>query len=96
MMPVAVSGPFSARAPGAARVSPIKGLVFRELLKWYEETRGREETMRVYRTLPDELRPHLDPDRDCFGILARQLVTDGPGHHPLPYLRTSREDARAS
>jgi hypothetical protein len=48
----------------------IKGLVFREFVKWYEETRGREPTLRAYASLPEELRAHLDPQREYFGILA--------------------------
>jgi len=48
----------------------MKGLVFREFVRWYEDTRGRELTLRAYRSLPDTLRAHLDPDREYFGLLA--------------------------
>jgi hypothetical protein len=51
-------------------VPSIKGLVIREFLRWYEESRGRESTMRAYGSLPEELRAQLDPERDCFGMLA--------------------------
>lgn len=66
-----VSGPFS--SPFSARPSKtpsIKGLVFREFLRWYEESRGREATVRAYGSLSPELRAQLDPDRECFGVLA--------------------------
>ncbi len=39
-------------------------------MKWYDDTRGRELTLRAYQSLPPELRAHLDPERECFGILA--------------------------
>jgi|GEM_PF-1709747 len=54
----------------SSRPPSIKGLVVREFLRWYTETRGEEATMRAYRSLPDELRAHLDPDRELFGLLA--------------------------
>lgn len=62
--------PPTSRAPERAKTPSIKGLVFREFVRWYEETRGREATMRAYASLGEHLRTHLDPDRDCFGILA--------------------------
>ena len=53
-----------------AKVPSIKGLVFREFVRWYEATRGREAALRARDALPLELRAHLDPDRDSFGLLA--------------------------
>ncbi len=53
-----------------SKVPSIKGLVFREFVRWYEDTRGREATLRAYGALSESLRAHLDPDRECFGILA--------------------------
>jgi hypothetical protein len=52
------------------KVPSIKGLVFKEFVKWYEESRGRERTLRAYDSLPEELRDHLDPQREHFGLLA--------------------------
>jgi hypothetical protein len=48
----------------------IKGLVFKEFVRWYEDTRGHDATLQAYGSLADDLRRHLDPDRECFGILA--------------------------
>ena len=48
----------------------IKGLVFKEFVRWYEDTRGHEAALEAYRSLPEELQRHLDPERECFGILA--------------------------
>jgi len=64
-----VSGPTS-RAFERAKTPSIKGLVFREFVRWYEQTRGRDATLRAYSSLSEPLRAHLDPGRECFGILA--------------------------
>ncbi len=53
-----------------AKVPAIKGLVLREFIRWYEATRGREVALRARDALPLELRAHLDPERELFGLLA--------------------------
>ena len=60
--------PPSSRRSG--KTPSVKGLVVKEFVKWYEETRGRDATLRAYRRLPVELQVHLDPQRDTFGLLA--------------------------
>jgi hypothetical protein len=62
--------PPSSSSHRAGKVPSIKGLVFKEFVKWYEDSRGREASLQAYRSLPAELRAHLDPERDTFGILA--------------------------
>jgi hypothetical protein len=56
--------PTSQRPPPA-----IKGLAFREFLRWYSQTRGRDAALCAYFALDADLRKHLDPDRDVFGIM---------------------------
>jgi hypothetical protein len=51
------------------RAPAIKGIVFREFVRWYEQSHGREPALRAYESLPPELRRHLDPERDTFGLL---------------------------
>ena len=66
-----LSGTPPSQKPRSSEKTPaIKGLVFREFARWYELTYGREQTMRAFLALPDDLRGHLDPDRDAFGLIA--------------------------
>jgi hypothetical protein len=51
------------------RAPCLKGIVFREFVQWYEQTRGRDAALRAYDSLTPELRAHLDPQRDYFGLL---------------------------
>jgi hypothetical protein len=62
--------PPSPSPPHPRKIPCIKGLVFKEFVKWYESTRGRERTLDAYGSLPAELKRHLDPEREAFGILA--------------------------
>lgn len=48
----------------------VKGIAFREFVRWYEQTHGREATLKAWRAVPDSLRVELDPDREMFGLLA--------------------------
>jgi len=48
----------------------MKGIAFREFVRWYERSRGRDALLKAWRSLPDDLRAQLDPDRDAFGLLA--------------------------
>ncbi|MDB4943988.1 MAG: hypothetical protein JWP97_3522 [Labilithrix sp.] len=54
----------------APKVPSIKGLVFREFVRWYEQSHGRDAAMRAYTALPDDLRFHLQPDLEAFGLVA--------------------------
>lgn len=48
----------------------VKGIAFREFVRWYERTYGRDATLKAWRAVPDALRAELDPERDAFGLLA--------------------------
>lgn len=55
---------------GAVRDPRVKGIAFREFVRWYEQTHGHDALRRAWQSLPDPLRAQLDPERECFGLLA--------------------------
>jgi hypothetical protein len=48
----------------------VKGIAFREFVRWYEQTYGHEATLAAWKSLAEPLRAQLDPERECFGLLA--------------------------